>query len=145
MCLALARLTTTAMARLTASRRFRDVAGIIAIIPLILLGPIIGSAAEGLDSVLDWLPNLVAVLGFTPLGVFAALPGDLAAGHLAAGALRLVLGLAYLGRGALGVGARAAHARWKTRWRRAPAPRPWAWAPSASSRPPRAGRWPPAP
>ncbi|MFL4475292.1 transporter [Paeniglutamicibacter sp. MACA_103] len=97
MCLALARLTTTSMARLTGSRRFRDVAGIIAIIPLILLGPIIGSAAEGIDSVLDWLPRLVTVLGFTPLGVFAALPGDLAAGAWGTGAARLALGLGYLG------------------------------------------------
>nr|WP_254456128.1 transporter [Paeniglutamicibacter quisquiliarum] len=97
MCLALARLTTTSMTRLTASRRFRDVAGIIAIIPLILLGPIIGSAAEGIESVLDWLPRLVGVLGFTPLGVFAALPGDVAAGAWGLGALRLLLGLAYLG------------------------------------------------
>ncbi|MDQ0095844.1 transporter [Paeniglutamicibacter psychrophenolicus] len=97
MCLALARLTTTSMARLTGSRRFRDVAGIIAIIPLILLGPIIGTAAEGIESVLDWLPRLATVLGFTPLGVFAALPGDLAAGAWGLGAARLVLGLAYLG------------------------------------------------
>lgn len=97
MCLALARLTTTSMARLTGSRRFRDVAGVIAIIPLILLGPIIGTAAEGIESVLDWLPRLAAVLGFTPLGVFAALPGDLAAGAWGPGAARLVLGLAYLG------------------------------------------------
>ncbi|WP_411731083.1 transporter [Paeniglutamicibacter sp.] len=97
MCLALARLTTTSMTRLTGSRRFRDVAGIIAIVPLILLGPIIGSAAEGIDSVLDWLPRVVTVLGFTPLGVFAALPGDLAAGAWVLGAARLVLGLAYLG------------------------------------------------
>lgn len=97
MCLALARLTTTSMTRLTSSRRFRDIAGILAIIPLILLGPIIGSAAQGIESVLDWLPGLVMVLGFTPLGVFAALPGDLAAGNLALGAGRLLLGLAYLG------------------------------------------------
>ena len=97
MCLALARLTTTSMARLTGSRRFRDIAGILIIIPLILMGPIIGSAAEGIESVLDWLPRVVSVLGFTPLGVFAALPGDLAAEAWGLGVLRLALGLAYLG------------------------------------------------
>ncbi|MDO5743642.1 MAG: transporter [Micrococcaceae bacterium] len=97
MALALARLTTTSMTRVTGSRKFRDIAGIVAVVPLILLGPIIATAANGLESALSWAPRVVGVLGFTPLGVFAALPGDVAAGHWMLGALRLLLGLAYLG------------------------------------------------
>lgn len=96
MCLALARLTTTSMARLTGSRRFREIAGIVAFIPVILLGPIFATAAQGMDAVFELLPQAVLVLGFSPLGVFAALPGDLAAGQPLLGAARLVLGLVYL-------------------------------------------------
>ncbi|MFF5793791.1 transporter [Paeniglutamicibacter sp. NPDC012692] len=97
MCLALARLTTTSMTQMTGSRRFRDVAGIVAIVPLILLGPIIGTVSGGFESALGWLPQLADVLAWTPLGAFAAVPGDLASGAPLTGLLRFVLGLAYLG------------------------------------------------
>lgn len=97
MCLALARWSTTSMAQLTGSRRFKDVAGIVAFIPLILLGPIIGTLVGGFESALSWLPRVAEVLAWTPLGVFAAVPGDIASGSVALAALRFVLGVAYLG------------------------------------------------
>ncbi|MFC5132928.1 transporter, partial [Paeniglutamicibacter kerguelensis] len=132
MCLALARLTTTSMTRLTGSRRFRDVAGIIAIVPLILLGPIIGTVSGGFESALGWLPQVAEVLAWTPLGVFAAVPGDLASGTPLPGLLRFLLGLAYLG---LVVWAweRSCTRPWRRRSPRPPAARPWAWVSSTSS------------
>ena len=95
-CLVLARLTTTTMAQLTGSRRFKDVAGIVVIIPLMLLGPLLVVVTEGIDGLTDLLPRLAQVLGWTPLGVFAAVPGDVATGNTALAVGRLALGLLYL-------------------------------------------------
>lgn len=97
MCLALARWSTTSMTSMTGSRKFKDVAGIIAIIPLILLGPIITTSIGGFESALEWLPKVATVLGWTPLGAFAAVPADIASGALLIGVARFVLGLGYLG------------------------------------------------
>lgn len=97
MCLALARWSTTSMAQATGSRKFKDVAGIIAIIPLVLLGPIFATSMSGFESALLWLPKAATILGWTPLGIFAAVPGDLASGALLVGLARFVLGLGYLG------------------------------------------------
>lgn len=96
LCLAAARLSTTAATALTSNRRFRDIAGILLIIPLFLLGPILSGLGRGFEQAQGWLPTITTVLGWTPLGSFAAVPGDLAAGAWGIGALRFVLSLGYL-------------------------------------------------
>ncbi|GAA4363256.1 transporter [Paeniglutamicibacter cryotolerans] len=96
LCLAAARLSTTAATALTSNRRFRDIAGVLLIIPLFLLGPILTGLGNGFEQALGWLPKLAAVLGWTPLGSFAAVPADIAAGAWGIGALRFVLSLGYL-------------------------------------------------
>lgn len=94
--LALSRLTVTAATALTSNRRFREIGMIVLFVPLILLGPIIQTATDGIEAGIGWLPGVAAVLGWTPLGSFAAVPGDVAAGAWGTGALRLLLSLAYL-------------------------------------------------
>lgn len=94
--LALSRLTVTAATALTSNRRFREIGTIILFIPLILLGPIIQTAMSGIENGLSWLPQVSAILGWTPLGSFAAVPGDVAAGAWGTAALRVLLSLAYL-------------------------------------------------
>ncbi|GAA3692666.1 hypothetical protein GCM10022377_01380 [Zhihengliuella alba] len=97
-CLALARLTTTAAHSLTASRRFREVGTILLFVPLVLLGPIIGGIESWISSagLMDWLPQVAGVIGWTPLGVFAALPADAAAGAWAVLGLRFAAAVGYL-------------------------------------------------
>lgn len=94
--LALSRLTVTAATALTSNRRFREIGTIILFVPLILLGPIIQTAMQGIENGLSWLPPVASVLGWTPLGSFAAVPGDAATGAWGTAALRLLLSLAYL-------------------------------------------------
>ncbi|GER24167.1 hypothetical protein NCCP1664_26620 [Zafaria cholistanensis] len=96
LCLALARLTTTAASALTASRRFRDAAAVLLIVPLLGLGPVLTVVVAGFEDALGWLPRAAAVLGWTPLGSFAAVPADVAAGSWGTAAVRLALSLAYL-------------------------------------------------
>lgn len=49
-----------------------------------------------MENGLSWLPPVGSVLGWTPLGSFAAVPGDAATGAWGTAALRLLLSLAYL-------------------------------------------------
>ncbi|WP_309082109.1 transporter [Zhihengliuella sp.] len=99
-CLALARMTTTAAHALTASRRFREVGTILLFVPLVLLGPIIGGIESWISSegseLMGWLPQVADIVAWTPLGAFAALPADAAAGAWAVLGIRLAVALAYL-------------------------------------------------
>lgn len=94
--LALSRLTVTAATALTSNRRFREVGMIVLFVPLILVGPLVQTATEGIEAGIGWLPGAAAVLGWTPLGAFPAVPGDVATGAWGTAALRLLLALAYL-------------------------------------------------
>lgn len=95
-CLALARLTTTAALALTSKRRFREVGTILIFIPLVALGPILGGLQAGISAIVDVLPRVADVLAWTPLGVFAALPGDVLAGDWGTAGVRTLLALGYL-------------------------------------------------
>ena len=66
LCLALARLTTTAASALTSSRRFRDAAGVLLILPLIMLGPVITLVSDGFDDAMAWLPRVAAGVTRSP-------------------------------------------------------------------------------
>ncbi|MET1036333.1 MAG: transporter [Arthrobacter sp.] len=96
LCLAVARLTSAAATALTGSRRFREIAAMLLIVPLVLLGPIVSSATAGIESAMAWLPAAADALGWTPLGSFAAVPADVAAGAWATAAVRFALSVAYL-------------------------------------------------
>ncbi|EMY34668.1 hypothetical protein D477_008433 [Arthrobacter crystallopoietes BAB-32] len=93
----LSRLTTSASTTLASSRRFKDLSGVIGIIPLMLLGPIIAGITEGLGNSRDFLPSLAETLAWKPLGSIWAVPGDIALGDWGVAAARFGIGLVFLG------------------------------------------------
>lgn len=96
LCLVLARLTTTAATALTANRRFREIGTVLLFVPLLLLGPILGSVQNGFEEALSWLPAAADVLAWTPLGSFTAVPADVAAGAWGIAAARFLVSAGYL-------------------------------------------------
>ena len=95
-CVVLARLGVAATTSLASSRRFKDVAGIVIIIPLVLLGPIIGSLATAFADSGDVLARLAGILAWTPLGSSWAVAGDVALGSPGTAALRFAVSVLYL-------------------------------------------------
>ncbi|MBD7995494.1 transporter [Arthrobacter sp. Sa2CUA1] len=95
-CVVLARLAVAATTSLASSRRFKDISGMVAIIPLILLGPIFGFVATGISESGDFLGRLADVLAWTPLGAVWAVPGDIALGSPGAAAARFAISLLFL-------------------------------------------------
>lgn len=95
-CLLAARVTVAASTSLASSRRFKDVAGLVAIIPLMLLGPIIAGISSGMSSAQDYLPSLARTLSWTPLGAAWSVPGDVALGQPGAAAAKLAIAVVFL-------------------------------------------------
>lgn len=95
-CVVLSRLVTSATTSLASSRRFKDISGIVAFIPLILLGPIIAGASVGLANAADFLPTLAETMSWTPLGAVWAVPADIALGSYGAAAAKFSIALATL-------------------------------------------------
>ncbi len=63
---------------------------------MILLGPIIAGITAGFQGSPDFVTDLSAVLGWTPLGAFWAVPADVAEGRLLAALARFAIGAATL-------------------------------------------------
>ncbi len=95
-CVALSRLVTSATTSLSGSRRFKDLSGIIAFIPLILLGPIFTSSAAGIHNAREFLPTLAQTMAWTPLGAVWAVPGDVARGYFGQAAIKFLIALVTL-------------------------------------------------
>lgn len=95
-CIVLSKVVTTATASLASSRRFKDVSGVVFMIPLVLMGPIVAGVGRGISASTGFLPELAATLSWTPLGATWSLGGDLAAGRPAAAALKLLIAVATL-------------------------------------------------
>ncbi|MEC5198138.1 ABC-2 type transport system permease protein [Arthrobacter sp. PL16] len=96
LCVVASRLVTTAVSSMTGSRRFKDVNGIIAFIPLIFLGPIIGGVTAGFQNSPGFASSLADVLAWTPLGALWAAPADVAAGEAGLAVARFLIGAATL-------------------------------------------------
>jgi len=90
------RAVATVASSLGSGRRFRETAGILIFIPLILAGPIIAGVATGFAGNADTLAEVVPLLGWTPLGAAWAVPADAAAGDLPAAGAKLVIALVTL-------------------------------------------------
>jgi ABC-2 type transport system permease protein len=95
-CVVGSRMVTTVSAGLSSRRRYREVMGIIILIPLILLGPIIISVSSGLRNSADALPGLAEALSWTPVGAIWAVPAEIAGGEYGPAALKFLIGLATL-------------------------------------------------
>jgi ABC-2 type transport system permease protein len=93
LCVVASRLVTTAVASMTSSRRFKDIRGIVAFIPLLFLGPIIGGIAAGFQSSPGFASTLADVLAWTPLGAFWAVPADIARGDAGLAAAKFLIGV----------------------------------------------------
>lgn len=90
-CILGSRALTTAAAGVTSGRRFREIAGIIVMVPLVLAGPIAMFLGEGISNIGAGLEQAGQVLGWTPLGIAWAVPGDIAAGNGLLAAARFVV------------------------------------------------------
>jgi ABC-2 type transport system permease protein len=96
-CVTLSRWVSALATAAVSSRRGRDVAGVVGVLLLVALGP----ASSVFDSVGDDLEGrlgtISTIVSWSPLGWVWAAPGDVAAGDVLIGLLRLVLGIGFLG------------------------------------------------
>lgn len=95
-CVVGSRAVTTVLAPLVTGRRFREVAAVLAVVPLILAGPIVLGVGAGLAAVADALPDIAVVVGWTPFGAPWALAADVADGAWPGAVAKLLIGLATL-------------------------------------------------
>ena len=96
-CVVASRMVVSLSSVFSSGRRFREVAGLIGLIPLVLAGPIIGFFTAGIGSgPMGDVTALASALGWTPFGVIWAVPAELAAGHYGLAAIRFVLGVVVL-------------------------------------------------
>ncbi|MDT0165260.1 hypothetical protein Q9R32_06815 [Actinotalea sp. AC32] len=91
------RLLTTALGPVLGGRRVRDLLAVVAIVPLVLMGPIVSTIEGGLVGLEERLPSVAAALGWTPIGAPWALPADVATGRWADAGLRAALCVAAVG------------------------------------------------
>lgn len=94
-CVIAARVTVAASTSLASSRRFKDVTGLLAIIPLMLLGPIIGGFSS-VSNAGEYLVSLSNTLSWTPLGAAWSVPGDIALGQWGTAAAKLAIAVVFL-------------------------------------------------
>ena len=95
-CVVISRVTVTAATSLTGSRRYRDITALVAIVPLMLIGPAVAAIPEELDGWGAFLADMAAILAWTPLGAAWSVPADIALGSPGLAALRGLLALAWL-------------------------------------------------
>lgn len=95
-CVIGSRAVTSLSSVFSTGRRFRELAGLIAFVPLVLLGPIIVSASSGIRNAADALPGFARALSWTPLGAIWAVPSELALGDFGAAGLKFLIALVTL-------------------------------------------------
>ena len=93
-CVVMSRAVTSVASGLAGGRRFREASGVLILIPLILAGPIIVAATQGLRSSADALPAVAGGLSWSPLGAVWAVPSAVALGDPVGALLRLLVALA---------------------------------------------------
>ncbi|TYL50456.1 hypothetical protein [Agromyces mariniharenae] len=98
-CILIARVATGVASVLLATRRAREVSGVLGVLLVVLLSPVVVVLVT-----LDWansglrvLESFAGVVGWTPLGAAFAAPGDAAAGDWGPAVLKLIIAAATLG------------------------------------------------
>lgn len=96
MCVLLARVSTGIASLLLATRRARELSGVLGLLLIVMASPLIVVLVS-----VDWetsgaqvMESLAGVLGWTPLGAVFAVPGDAAAGAWGAAILKLLISAA---------------------------------------------------
>ncbi|UFU02313.1 hypothetical protein LQF12_12480 [Ruania suaedae] len=100
LCVVGARALTTALAPLLDSRRSREVLAVAALVPIVMIGPVIswstsrlaGGAASG-DQVRSLVTDVAAVVGWTPFGAPWGIAPAVEAGHWGVAGVRLAIAL----------------------------------------------------
>jgi ABC-2 type transport system permease protein len=95
-CVVASRMVTALSTGFSSNRRFREISGIVAFIPLILLGPIVISVTSGVRGASNALPDFAEALSWTPIGAIWAVPSSVALGDYGGAAVRLLIGVAVL-------------------------------------------------
>ncbi|WP_426594565.1 hypothetical protein ACPPVS_03335 [Cellulomonas sp. McL0617] len=96
-CIVGSRATTSASAHLMGRRRVRELMAAVALVPLILIGPLISRAsASGGGIGREGLERIVDVLGWTPVGAAWAVPSAVADGDWSGAAARFVIAVGTL-------------------------------------------------
>ncbi|MDQ0575891.1 hypothetical protein [Agromyces albus] len=98
-CILIARVATGLASLLLATRRARELMGVLGILLIVMLSPILVVlvTADWASSGLGVLESIAGVLGWTPLGAVFAIPGDAAAGDWGAAILKLLIAAATVG------------------------------------------------
>jgi ABC-2 type transport system permease protein len=90
-CVIGSRATTTALAQFVGRRRYRELAAVVTVVPLMLLGPIIIGVGRAVESGRDVLPIVAGIAGWSPWGAAWAIPADVALGSWGTAALRALI------------------------------------------------------
>ncbi|MBO3086478.1 hypothetical protein [Cellulomonas fengjieae] len=93
-CVLGSRATTSLASGLLAGRRFREVMAAVAVLPIIVIGPVLGRLTDGGLPSAATVEQLADVLAWTPFGAVWAVPGDVAAGQWGLAAARFAIALA---------------------------------------------------
>lgn len=80
-CVAGSRAATTALAPLLSSRRFREISGVLAVLPILLIGPIFLQSERATRDGLDAIPDIVEIISWTPFGAAWAVAVDVSHGQ----------------------------------------------------------------
>ncbi|KQT02397.1 hypothetical protein [Cellulomonas sp. Leaf395] len=95
-CVIGARATTSAASALVTGRRFREVMAAVAVLPVIVAGPVLGRLTSGAAITADVLEHVADLLSWTPFGAAWAVPGDVAEGQWGLATARFVIAVATL-------------------------------------------------
>jgi ABC-2 type transport system permease protein len=95
-CVVGARATTSAASTLLSGRRFREVMAAVAIVPLVLVGPLLGTFFSATTITQEMLQGAADTLGWTPVGAAWAVPAAVADGQWGLAGARFAIAVATL-------------------------------------------------
>lgn len=93
-CIAGSRALALLMEPLVAARRFREVVGLLALAPIVVVAPALGQSLNALRRGVDVAPALIEIVGWTPPGAVWAVQVDVAQGSWGKAAAHLAIALA---------------------------------------------------
>lgn len=95
-CVVGSRLMVAIAAGIGTGRRFRELKGLVLVVPLILLGPTLIGLGNLVQSAQGSLPRIADAVALTPLGAIWAVPSDIAAGRYDRAALEFGVAVLFL-------------------------------------------------